>query len=287
VVNSERLAMQILLELVALFLIFVGQLWAQQAAQPHAYIERAVIQHQSGTATVTANSGRPLSQALRAIRAEYGWVIDYEDPLYKDPDLTTYADPRMPARLLKVPAGGAFQSSYPETPYMWSRTDDERPVLDKIVSDYNQSGNPGRFIVRAQSDGSYAAIGDEIADGSGGEVPVKPILDTLVSVPTGTRTLGATFFVVAGALSGAAGIPVVASPGFAVSRDMLQANVTVGGSEVPARSLLLQAFTQLGAKIAWDLRFDAPSQGYVLNLMQVVRAGHQTFGGGAPIPIQQ
>src|SRR5580658_7569097 len=46
---------------------------------PH---ERADITHSAGTAESSANNGRPLVETALALSEEYGWQVDYEDPVY-------------------------------------------------------------------------------------------------------------------------------------------------------------------------------------------------------------
>lgn len=253
---------------------------AQTLRSARTYMETAVIHHENGSAIVVANSPRPLSQALSAIRRAYGWVVDYEDPLYTSSELTSNFDPRFPSRAFKVPAGGTFQSTYPETPYMWSRTDNEQAVLDKIVADYNQSGNPGRFIVRAQVDGSYTVVGTE----PGATAP--PILSTPISFPSGTRSLGDTLHLITGAVSAASGVALYVSGSPGIVRRLIQSQVTIGANGVPARYVLVQAFTQANWKVAWDMRCTAPIPGCWLNLIPVSRAPSNAWGTGRPILVQ-
>jgi hypothetical protein len=55
---------------------------ANQAAtpiQPH-FLSHANIERRDGQVSVLANSPRPLDQAVAAIRQEYGWIVNYEDP---------------------------------------------------------------------------------------------------------------------------------------------------------------------------------------------------------------
>lgn len=261
-------------------MLLSSALTAQTVPPSHSYMERAVIRHQSGSATAFANGPRPLSQLLTAIRREYGWVVDYEDPIYGDSDLTTESDPRFPSRVFKVPGGGAFQSTYPETPHMWSRTDSEEAVIEKIVADYNESGNPGQFAVRVQSDGSYAVVGTE--PGS----TAQPILDMPISMPSGTRSLGDTLHLIAGAVSAASGVAVYAAPHPGMVNRLIRTQVTVGGNKVSARNLLVQAFTQANWKIAWDMRCSAPMPGCWLNFMPIGRAQPSSFGTEQPIQVQ-
>ncbi|MGH9351366.1 MAG: hypothetical protein ACRD2G_04270 [Terriglobia bacterium] len=278
---------KLVLALVALFLSLTATsalastaLRAQIVTQAHAYMEYVMIQYQSGSATVVANSPRPLSQVLAATRKEYGWAVDYEDPPYRVSDLTSSSDPRFPSRTFKVPAGGAFHSTYSEPPHMWSRTDSEAAALDKIVADYNESGNPGQFVVRPQSDGSYAVVGSEPGSSA------LPILDTPISIPSGTRTLGDTLHLIAGAVSAATGVAVYAAPHPGMLYGLAQTQVTMGATGVPARNVLVQAFSQAHWKVAWDMRCAAPMPGCWLNLMIVRRALGTSFGTEKPIPVQ-
>ena len=177
-----------------------GVALAQGPSQPHHYMLHPTIEHHAGTATVKADYADPLGDALAAVSKEYGWLVDYEDPPYAGTDITPVPSrgPGVPAD--QVVAGGAFQSTYTETPNMWSSRDAELDVLEKIVSDYNASGNPGDFTVRTLSDGNYDVVGVSTRDSSGAQVAVKPILDTPISVPSIPRSRAGTFGAILAAL---------------------------------------------------------------------------------------
>ena len=55
---------------------------AQSPSKP-SFMNAAVVQHNGTGATLTANDPRPLMQAVEAISQEYGWIVDFEDPLYQ------------------------------------------------------------------------------------------------------------------------------------------------------------------------------------------------------------
>ena len=46
------------------------------------YLRQASITETTEAVHITANSPRPLLQALDALRHKYGWVVSYEDPAY-------------------------------------------------------------------------------------------------------------------------------------------------------------------------------------------------------------
>lgn len=269
--------------------ILSGALHAQQSSEQHKFMENAVINANGATSTVTAYSGEPLYLAISAVREEYGWVVDYEDPPYQSTyDLVDRATPGWhalhPGKPFLVPAGGAFQSTYPVASDIWSSSASEREVLEKIVSDYNQSGNPGAFSVRQQSDGSFAVVGISIKDINGNKQPVGAILDTLVTVPTAQRSLMETLKLIAQALWLKSGIKVV---GICPDNNFAgQSAVSIGGTSVSVRSLLLQTAEQLPLGTVWNLLYEANTPKYILTFAVAGRAEYDTFGGKRLIAIR-
>lgn len=277
------------LNVLAGLLIIGGALHAQQSSEHHKFMDHAVIKASGATSTVTAYSGEPLYDAISAVREEYGWLVDYEDPPYQSRyDLVDRATPRWqalhPGKPFLVPAGGAFECTYPVAPDIWSSPASEREVLEKIVSDYNQSGNPGTFSVRQQSDGSFAVTGIAVKDINGNKQPVGAILDTLVTVPTVQRSLMETLKLIARALSLNSGIKVVG-----ISPDnnfAAQSAVSIGGTSVSGRSLLLQTAGQLPLGTIWNLLYEANTPKYILTFAVAGRAEYDTFGGKRLIAIR-
>jgi hypothetical protein len=110
------------------------------------FMSAALIQHHETAGTLTANDPRPLMQAVEAMGQEYGWIVDFEDPQYRSHfDLVDDTDPTWRANhpnakgMVRV-SGGLFQSTFPE-PSTISENVEEK-VLQKLVADYNASGNP-------------------------------------------------------------------------------------------------------------------------------------------------
>ncbi len=165
-----------------------GGLSAQEA-QPQKFMGRGIVQHGDKYATVIANNPRPLLQAINAVSEEYGWVVNYEDAPYQGKyDLIEMAAPHWrdahpDGPPPTMPAGGFFKSTFPQGLDPFASSDrEEHQILEKIVGDYNESRNPGNFAVRKQADGSYSIVGNAIRDDDGNPHPIKPILDTPISV---------------------------------------------------------------------------------------------------------
>jgi hypothetical protein len=241
---------------------------------------------------LTANDPRPLSQAIEAISQEYGWLVDFEDPLYRSHfDLVDATDPKWRAShpnekgATRV-SGGLFQSSFPE-PSSIASGDAEEQVLQKLVADYNSSGNPGKFIVRKEAEGRYTVIGAWRKDENGQDEAVNALLDTAISMPVQQRDATATLRLIVDTLSAASGVKVELGT-IGLSSDPLQeANLTLGGVNVPTRTLLLQALDEVSSTsphfrgiFVWNFLFDANTNAYWLRLRSATKTetdpnGHQ------------
>ncbi|MGH9350605.1 MAG: hypothetical protein ACRD2G_00300 [Terriglobia bacterium] len=181
-----------------------------------------------------------------------------------------------------IPAGRAFQSTYAETPDMWSTANEEGQVLDKVVSDYNASGNPGRFVVRAQRDGSFAVIGVASAGQSGSEMSVQPYLDTPISVAAGTRPVETTLELILSAVSAKTGI--VGRQGGGPINLLMSLRTSVGATNTSARDLLIEVGQSTGRKLIWDLWFLPDLGKYAFSLHGVSLAVSSTFGQEELVP---
>lgn len=261
------------------------------AEHAHQYMPRAILKRHSGFVTVIANNPRPLWQAIVAVREEYGWLVDYEDPMWTSRIDLRDASPgwwhsEHPGKTgFLVPAGGAFHCTYQESPDMWNSTGaEEKDVLERIVSDYNESGNPGRFIVRRQADGSYAVIGVESEDKSGAEISRAPIFNTHISLEKKQRSAQDTLTLILRALSEKSG-KVVGLAGLPRFNSLHQSTVDIGGRNLLGRDLLTQLFEEMGVKMVWDLWYEPNLHDFGLIFHPAVLATPSVLGGRRLVPI--
>lgn len=258
-------------------------------ALPLASQERAITRH-NGAATISINDPRPLAQAIIALRQEYGWAVDYEEPPWegaselRDLSSAAWHASHPGARGFVVPSGGKFQSTYTEAPDMWSSASGELAVLEKVVSDYNASGNPGRFAVREQADGSYAVVPVSAENGNGNVISVHPYLDTVISIPSGTRSADTTMDLILSATSATTGI-VGRQGGLGSFNLMRQSMVTLGGTNEPARDFLLQLAGAMRRKMVWDLWYLPDLQKYALHFHPVKLAVPGAFSQKQLVPV--
>ena len=238
------------------------------------FMNAGLIQHSGTAGTLTANDPRPLMQAIATISQEYGWTVDFEDPPYRSHfDLVDDTDPTWRANhpnakgVTRV-SGSLFQSTFPEP----STDNGEEQVLQQLVSDYNSSSNPGKFAVRKEAGARYAVIGVSRRDNSGKDETLDALLDTAISIPVQQRTATATLQLIVDTLSAKTGVRVSLGT-IGLSSDPLQGvELAIGGSNVPARTLLLQTLDSASNSrffkgiLVWNLLFDADQNAYFLRL---------------------
>jgi hypothetical protein len=115
---------------------------------------RASITRSGNQLLISAYAARPLLEAITVVAEEYGWIVDYEDPIYSNTESKDVTDPAWrrahpTERGAWNPSGGTFVAKL-------GKSDDvplhEKETLESIVEQYNHSDNPGSFrLVRTPS----------------------------------------------------------------------------------------------------------------------------------------
>jgi hypothetical protein len=247
-----------------------------QAPASLSHMDAGVISHEATAGTLTANNPRPLMSAITAINEEYGWTVDFEDPPYRSNfDLIDDTAPQWRAEhpnakgVTRV-SGGLFKSSFPEPSTISDNAEEQ--VLQKLVSDYNATGNPGRFAIRKEEEGRFAVVGVARKDVTGKDEPVEVLLDTPMSMPEQRRTAKATLQAIVDALSAKTGVKVYLGTIGLSSDPLHDLELEIGGTNVPARTLLLQVINQASNSqyfrgiLIWRLLFNADDNAYALRL---------------------
>jgi hypothetical protein len=256
---------------------------ANQAATPlqSHFLSHANIERKDGQVSVLANSPRPLDQAVAAIRRQYGWIVDYEDPPYDSHDLVDDTDPgwreaHPNAKGVTRVAGGTFTTVFSLGSDMNTLPPDRERVLDKVLADYETSGNPGVFTLTKEGADRYAVVGVGVKDSNGSEKKVAPILDNRIVLPLQERTVGDTLQLILRALSEKSEFKVVL--GSAPINLILQTKVKLGGDERSARELLTQLATATRFPMVWRLLYDADPGWYFMNLEIATEATRDSSG---------
>jgi hypothetical protein len=245
-----------------LSLLAMSQSVSQSAPEPGSYLKQAAISEAGGAIHIVADSPRPLVQTLDALQQKYGWVVDYEDPQFiSELDLVKTGDSgnRAPNSKLsaRLPAGGSFTVEFP------ANAPDEEKILQLVVDSYNQSDNPGRFELRSGKSGTFV-VGAEARDARGQISHQRAVFDVPITLAERQRTASDTVNLICRKISAQRGIPVTV--GVSPRRLLDHISVTVGGTKVSARDLLIQTLTSTHHRLYWRLLFDPNSKGYFLNI---------------------
>lgn len=275
-----------------LLVSFVLMLVCVSGAQnsPATGFQRGAIQHGAGTASFSCNQPDTLLETIRTVRNEYGWSVSFESaPFYSKYDLVDDTGPKWRAahpnaRGVNRVAGGRFASTFTEFPDM-SQTGAEEATLEKIVADYNTSGNPGRYAVQKLDAGIYDIVPVSVKDESGKDAAVQPFLDTLISVPIEQRSVYDTVELILGQLSAKTGKKAIML-GIPINV-FFNSVVTVGGENMQARTLLLNAFAATNRPLIWDLGYDSNVSTYLLNASVSLRTVKGSSGQMTLAPIDR
>ena len=237
---------------------------AQSSA--NGFSKAADISQTGGKFHLAANAPRPLVQALDGLQQKYGWVVHYEDPQYTSKtEVVESTDPRFAAAgggaRPHIPNGGAFAFDFPAGP---GASPDEERTLGLMVDAYNRSSNPGRFEVRQLADQSFTIVGTGAHNDAGQILDQKPILDTVLTIPTAARTGTETLKLLCQSITQASLVKI--STGIYPVNLFEHNQASVGGTKIPARTLLTDLVAATGRKIGLRLLFDPDSNGYTLNL---------------------
>jgi len=265
-----------------LVLILLCKLGSAQSTTRPKFFDRARIEHGEAGVTVTANESLPLFQAIDAVRLEYGWQVNWESaPCYSHFDVVDDTAPKWRAshpneKGVTRPAGGLYIGTFPE-PKEISDLGAERVTLNRLVDQYNATGNPGKYSLREGPGGQLSVVGTRVRDETGSLQDVRPLLDTPLTIRREPRSVYAAIKSILAALESATGKSVL----FAAASSSLfrTTQATIGGKAVPARELLMQALASTERPIQYDLSFDPDVPTYILGVSPAMREEDDGAGG--------
>ena len=260
---------------------------AIHAASPQTVIPRTQVMHQGSKVTVVANQGRPLQGAVEALRKEYGWNADFEDPIYSGTDLVDDTNPSWrlqhpSSKGVTRPAGGKFVTSFDDgdPAEILSRTGEER-VLRSIVLDYNASGGPGQFEVRKSASGRLSVVGISRSNSSTNSKPLS-ILDTPITLEVKDRSAIQAVHEILNALQVQSGHKMLF---WGPNNLLARTPTTIGGQNVSARDLLGGVANATKCGLSIDALYDADVDLYGLNMSMTTRSYPDAFGKKVEIVI--
>jgi len=233
-----------------------------------------VVRHNRGTATIMTDDPRPLWQAVQALSEEYGWTIDYEDPLYSEADVVDRNDAAFaashPGIKQHVVAGGHFEMSFAEDQNIALSVTEEKDVLQKLVTEYNKSNNPGKFTLIEEGGARFAVVG---VNGS-----PRAVMDTPIRIDSDAANGAFALQDVCDAVTSASGVKVLLMMYplnlFAHER------VDFSHASMPARDLLKQILdATTPRKLEYTVLYDLDDKTDHLSVMIVSKATTDTVTG--------
>jgi len=216
--------------------------------------------------SLTVRDPRPLAKAIQELEKRYGWQITYEDPPYSH-------DSDMPDVTPSVQVGsglapGATGVTVPKAAILTfplpAANQDELGTVNAVVKIYNESHRGFEFaVVQA---GSLLHVVPRKATGlSGNFEPVKPVLDTVITIEPRERTSYALIKEICNKISVSTNTHV--GIGYIPVNMLFNTKTSIGGSGKTARSILEQWILETGGGLSWLLLYE-PKE-YALNIIGV------------------
>jgi hypothetical protein len=253
--------MKLIQHLIYLGLLAVASAISQTKPETTATPKQAILSESDGKIEVNANNPRPLAQTLDALHQKYGWVVNYEDPQYVfKADIVESADKSGD----ELPAGGRFSVELTS-----AQDKDKENDLQRIVEAYNKSGTPGQFELRKSTEGVFTVAGVASRDAQGKIFSQKPALDTTLTIVAKQRAVSAVLELICKRIAAERRITVTIG---VVPRTLLNIPVSVGGTKMPARDLLLHTLTATNRNLYWRLLFDPKSKSFFLDIHQIAKS---------------
>ena len=228
--------------------------------------------------TITVQDPRPVAKAIQELEKGYGWRTTYEDPPYSHySDISFLTDIRLPAAPVQSPSqlqalqgnksilgpkGGSLSFSLP------SGDPSELGAVEALVKSYNASRGGDVFAV-VQGAGLLHVVPRQMTGLSGNLEPVKPVLDTVITIEPKERTSYALIKEICNKISAGANKNVVI--GTSPTNMLFNTKTSIGGFGKPARSILEEWLVETGAplSLSWRLFYGPDDKGYALNMSWV------------------
>jgi hypothetical protein len=242
---------------ISLIAILVSQGYAQTTSgQNTGYLRQATVTEAHGIIRVVADSPRPLLQTLDALQRKYGWITGYEDPRYSSHlDVVNAAGGDSHSQL---PAGAQFIVEFPAS------DPKEEKILSLVIESYNGSNNPGRFELRRTVEGNFYVEGVAARNEKDAIAPQHPLFDLPVTVAIRGTTIAEIIDLICETVSVKSHTRVAL--GNAPTSTLIHTTAKVGGTDISARELLIQALAAAHRNLYWRLLFDPTSKSYLLNI---------------------
>ena len=256
---------------------FVLLLMGNVPCCPQQFRQDARIESSSSTITVTAASPRPMAQAARALAQRYGWIVDYEDPVYSKQESREVTDPAWRRthpreRGAFDPSGGEFIAQIKSGP---TATPNEYEVLNALVRQYNMTENPGFFKLSSGLNGRFTLEGRSRTESS----RPKIFLEENFTPGTQQQLASSALEALVNQCSAASKPPV--SLGAVAINVLSQSSVLGVEGKMLCRTGLERILASTNYALEYELNYDISSEMYYLNV--VIASKLNASGSAGPL----
>ena len=225
---------------------------------------------------------RPVAEAILKLEDKYGWVITYEDPRYvHESEIVDVArkvrrdlDKFKPGEAIPpvfFPRGGSLEFTYDIIPST-NLPPDPAGVVQSLLDAQAANSHGGRF--RMEKSGQIMhVIPTAIKNTEGRLVPQGSVLDTIISLPPGERTVLQKLENICATISRATNTPFIL--GTIPENSFRRYWAKEGVNNQKARDALISTFATMnyGANLSWQLFYGPGTKRYVLNIHLVSKQG--------------
>jgi hypothetical protein len=217
---------------------------------------------------------RPMEGIALLIQRKFGVSVSYEEEVLQYSGDMVYAAelPGNQAAAAKapgwkgplVPRLGTVEVTLPPE-NQTHQIADPTPYIEDAIRSHVSNKNSGRFKIINLGEYGYSIAMNQLADSSGNIVEVVPALDTRISFPRMSRSLGETLTIISKSIAAAGRQGFGFGPPGGSGRRYDDIHVEIGADNEPARNVLARTLRIPGQqKRAWHLSA-MPSMGQDLS----------------------
>jgi hypothetical protein len=210
----------------------------------------ASIERDGDVSTLSVNTFRPLDAVATILESQFGIAVGAEDPFFQykaDMMDISVEIPKLRAGTF-IPARWKFEVRFQVNPDGSPR--DIRDLLKSIVTSANTRS---QFGYRLDENGdAFSFVATRTHDAQGRSIAVTPLLDRLVTIPSGVRRINESASLVAKELSKQTGLQVSCCQSVIAGVPWGMEEVAFAANAEPARLILMR----LGLN-HWHARCDA------------------------------
>jgi hypothetical protein len=247
--------------------LLLASLLRSSFAIPQEELGGARVNTEDGKITVTTDVGRPLYFSIIALSETFGWVVDYEDPVYsgaesRDATAPSWLHDHPNGRHFYAPADGKFSASLGK---INGANLDEFGILQRLITLYNQSINPGSFELMRTSHGRVSVLGRSRFQSSSS----VPVLSHDMRPSRISESASEAVQEVVTQCGATAGVPI--EIGTVPSNALSTTQVEGHDGTLSCREQVGRILTALGHPVRYALLYDINTRSYYLNIVPAHR----------------